>query len=64
MAAAMRSSARYALLVLLVSLPAPGQVKIVRDGDRITVVVQGKPFTALYDDLVVRGGTERIGSCR
>jgi len=33
---------------LLLSLQLGGQVKITRDGDRIIVDVQGKPFTALY----------------
>jgi hypothetical protein len=36
------------VLSLLLGLPASGQVKIARDGDRIVVDVQGKPFTALY----------------
>jgi hypothetical protein len=36
------------LIVFLLGLPAFGQVKVARDGDRITVDVQGKPFTALY----------------
>lgn len=32
----------------MVCAPALGQVKIARDGDRITVDIDGKPFTALY----------------
>lgn len=36
------------LLLLLLALPLFGQVKVARDGDRIVVDVQGKPFTALY----------------
>lgn len=34
--------------LLVLSVPAFGQVRIARDGDRITVDVDGKPFTALY----------------
>lgn len=37
-----------ALACLSVALPALAQVKLARDGDRITVEVDGKPFTALY----------------
>jgi len=44
----MQSCARSVVLSLLLSLHASAQVKIARDGDRITVDVQGKPFTALY----------------
>ena len=44
----MRSFNRFSTVVLLLGLPAFGQVKIARDGDRITVDIQGKPFTALY----------------
>jgi hypothetical protein len=48
MATAMRSFERYVVLLLVLSFQALGQVKIARDGDRITVDIQGKPFTALY----------------
>jgi hypothetical protein len=48
MTTAIRSFERYVALALALSLQTFGQVKIARDGDRITVDVQGKPFTALY----------------
>src|ERR1700733_4389501 len=35
-------------VLLVLSAPAVGQVKVARDGDRITVDIEGKPFTALY----------------
>jgi len=44
----MPSCARSVVFSLLLILQVNGQVKIARDGDRITVDVQGKPFTALY----------------
>jgi hypothetical protein len=44
----MRSTNRFTTFVFLLCLPALGQVKIARDGDRITVDIRGKPFTALY----------------
>jgi hypothetical protein len=44
----MQSCARSAVFALLLSLQVSGQVKSARDGDRIVVDVQGKPFTALY----------------
>ena len=39
---------RSAALVLMLSFSAFAQVRIARDGDRITVDINGKPFTALY----------------
>ena len=44
----MKSLNKCYILFLLSGLPLFGQVKVARDGDRITVDVQGKPFTALY----------------
>ena len=44
----MHSRARSVVFLLLSGLHLSGQVKITRDGDRIMVDVQGKPFTALY----------------
>jgi len=40
--------AEIASAVFLLCLPAAAQVKVARDGDRINVDIQGKPFTALY----------------
>jgi len=48
MTTTMPSYMRYATPALLLSMQAIGQVKIARDGDRLTVDIQGKPFTALY----------------
>jgi len=48
MTTAMRSINRNVTLVLVLSFQTFGQVKIARDGDRITADIQGKPFTALY----------------
>ena len=39
---------RSVVFWLLLGLQLSGQVKTTRDGDRIVVDVQGKPFTALY----------------
>lgn len=44
----MQSSVRSVVFCLLLSLHMSGQVRIARDGDRIVVDIQGKPFTALY----------------
>lgn len=44
----MQCCARSLVFSLLLSFQLSGQVKITRDGDRIIVDVQGKPFTALY----------------
>lgn len=48
MTVAMPLIQRACFLFLLLSATFFGQVKVARDGDRITVEVQGKPFTALY----------------
>ncbi len=44
----MPTSARSIVFSLLLTLQLSGQVKIARDGDRIVIDIQGKPFTALY----------------
>jgi hypothetical protein len=44
----MRFIKRCVGVLLVLSTPAVGQVKVARDGDRITVDINGKPFTALY----------------
>ena len=37
-----------AILLLLFALPAIGEVKVARDGDRVDVTVDGKPFTSFF----------------
>ncbi|MGC9971214.1 MAG: PmoA family protein [Bryobacteraceae bacterium] len=44
---------RLSLLLVVLGLPLPGQVKITQSSDRISVEIDGKPFTALFVDAGV-----------